>query len=133
MPECTRTIDNVHLLRYSRTVPSLNSTNFRKQMFPLLDRAAAGAVIEILHNGVVIHVTSQRGSTKLCLELLTVEAKRQIEKNDLFLPPMALLELQYLFDRKRIGVEPIQISTCLQATFGVNLCAYPGYRAGGSS
>jgi len=67
------------------------------------------------------------------VERLTVEAKRQIEKNDLFLPPMALLELQYLFDRKRIGVEPIQISTCLQATFGVNLCAYPGYRAGGSS
>jgi len=59
------------------------------------------------------------------VERLTVEAKRQIEKNDLFLPPMALLELQYLFDRKRIGVEPIQISTYLQATFGVNLCAYP--------
>jgi len=40
-------------------------------MFPLLDRAAAGEVIEILHKGVVIHVTSQRGSTKLS------RAKRQ--------------------------------------------------------
>lgn len=59
------------------------------------------------------------------IERLSEEAKRQIEGNDLLISPMALVELQYLFDRKRIGVEPMKMYTYLQATFDVNLCSFP--------
>jgi PIN domain nuclease of toxin-antitoxin system len=58
------------------------------------------------------------------VERLSAEAKRQIEASDLLISPMVLLELQYLFDRKRIGVEPMAMYAYLQATFGVGLCSY---------
>jgi hypothetical protein len=35
-----------------------------------------------------------------------------------------LLQLQYLFDRQRTGVEPVPMYAYLQATFGVGLCSY---------
>jgi PIN domain nuclease of toxin-antitoxin system len=56
---------------------------------------------------------------------LTEEAKRQIEANDLLISPMVLLELQYLFDKKTVGVEAMGIYTVLQTVFGVNLCRFP--------
>jgi len=59
------------------------------------------------------------------IERLSEEAKRQIESNDLLISPMALLELQYLSDRKRVGVEPLSIFTYLHATFDANLCSFP--------
>jgi PIN domain nuclease of toxin-antitoxin system len=59
------------------------------------------------------------------IERLSEEAKRQIEANDLLISPMVLLELQYLYDRKRIGVEPMDIYTHVHGTFGVNLCSFP--------
>lgn len=59
------------------------------------------------------------------VERLSAEAKRRMETNDLLISPMVLLELQYLFDRKRIGVEPVPLYAYLQATFGVVLCSYP--------
>ena len=59
------------------------------------------------------------------LSRLSAEAKRQIEANDLLISPMVLLEFQYLYDRKRIGVEPIPLYTYLNATFGVDLCSFP--------
>lgn len=58
------------------------------------------------------------------VERLTAAAKRRIESSDLLISPMALLELRYLFDRKRIGVEPMPMYAYLQATFGVGLCSY---------
>lgn len=58
-------------------------------------------------------------------ERLTEEAKRQIEANDLLISPMALLELQYLFERKRVRVQAITIYLDLHTTFGVKLCTFP--------
>jgi PIN domain nuclease of toxin-antitoxin system len=59
------------------------------------------------------------------VERLSAEAKKQIEANDLLISPMVLLELQYLFDRKRIGVRPVPLFNYLNATFGVDLCGFP--------
>jgi PIN domain nuclease of toxin-antitoxin system len=56
---------------------------------------------------------------------LTTEARRQIERNDLLLSPMALLELQYLFDRQRIRRHAMEIYTDLHGAFGVTLCQFP--------
>ena len=56
---------------------------------------------------------------------LTTEAKRQIEQNDLLLSPMAYLELQYLFDRKRVAARPIQVYLELHAQIGLTLCTFP--------
>lgn len=58
-------------------------------------------------------------------ENLTEEAKRQIEANDLLISPMVLLELQYLFDKKRVAIEPMAIYMALHADLGVNLCSFP--------
>ena len=38
------------------------------------------------------------------IEKLSLEAKRQIEANDLLLSPMVLLEFLYLYERERIAV-----------------------------
>lgn len=59
------------------------------------------------------------------LERLTQEAKRQIEKNDLLISPMAFLELQYLFDRKRVSTSPLEIYTNLHGAIGLSLCNFP--------
>lgn len=56
---------------------------------------------------------------------LTEEAKRQIERNDLLISPMVLLEFQLLRERKRISKEPMAIYNELQARLGVNLCSFP--------
>lgn len=59
------------------------------------------------------------------IERLSSAAKRQIEASDLLISPMALLELQYLYDRKRVGLEPIRILDYLSSTFGAGLCHFP--------
>ena len=56
---------------------------------------------------------------------LSAEAKRQIEANDLLISPMVLLELQYLFERKRIRVEPVPLQSYLNSTFGISVCDFP--------
>jgi len=56
---------------------------------------------------------------------LSNDVKRQIEANDLLLSPMALLELDYLFRRKKIGVGAEAMFATLNASFGVALCQYP--------
>jgi PIN domain nuclease of toxin-antitoxin system len=56
---------------------------------------------------------------------LTEEAKRQIERNDLLISPLILLEFQYLFDKKRAAADPMTIYTVLHTDFGVNLCSFP--------
>lgn len=58
-------------------------------------------------------------------ERLSLAAKRKIEECDLLISPMVLLELQYLFDRKRVSVEPVPLCTYLRVTFGVEICSYP--------
>ncbi len=40
-------------------------------------------------------------------EKLSPSAKKQIDGNDLLISPMVLLEFQYLYDRKRVGIEPV--------------------------
>ena len=56
---------------------------------------------------------------------LSAEAKRQVEKNDVLISPMVFLELQYLYDRKRIHVEPVSVLAYLTATIGATLCSFP--------
>jgi PIN domain nuclease of toxin-antitoxin system len=59
------------------------------------------------------------------LERLSTQAKRHIDAHDLLLSPMVLLELQYLYDRKRISVRPGDLTGYLSATFDVEICGYP--------
>ncbi|MBI4877829.1 MAG: PIN domain-containing protein [Acidobacteria bacterium] len=59
------------------------------------------------------------------VERLSAEAKKQIEANQLLISPMVLLEFQYLYDRKRIGVEPMALYSYLNAVFGIDLCCFP--------
>lgn len=58
-------------------------------------------------------------------ENLTEEAKRQIQNNDLLISPMVLLELEYLFERKRVSASATKIYTDLHIDFGVTLCSFP--------
>jgi PIN domain nuclease of toxin-antitoxin system len=59
------------------------------------------------------------------VEEFSMEAKRQLEANDLLISPMVLLEFDYLFQRKRIGVGAKALFATLNAGFGVGLCNYP--------
>ena len=59
------------------------------------------------------------------VDRLSSEAKRQIEANDLLISPMVLLELQYLFERKRVRVEPGPLQGYLNSTFGIAVCDFP--------
>jgi PIN domain nuclease of toxin-antitoxin system len=59
------------------------------------------------------------------LERISAMAKREIEDNDLLLSPMVLLEMEYLYRRKRIAVEPVALFSYLNTTFGIGLCDYP--------
>jgi len=59
------------------------------------------------------------------VELLSAEAKKQIEANDLLLSPMTLLELHYLYKRKRCRAAATAVCDYLATRFGVALCGYP--------
>ncbi len=59
------------------------------------------------------------------VDRLSTEAKRRIEDRDLLLSPMALLELQYLYERKRIAVDAISAFGYLNSTLGIALCGFP--------
>jgi PIN domain nuclease of toxin-antitoxin system len=56
---------------------------------------------------------------------LTSAAKREIEKNDLLISPMAYIELDYLFRQGRVGMDAPTIYANLNGTFGVILCQFP--------
>jgi PIN domain nuclease of toxin-antitoxin system len=56
---------------------------------------------------------------------LSAEAKRQVENSNVLLSPMAFLEIQYLYDRKRINIEPVPLLAYLTATIGATLCNFP--------
>ncbi|MGP8246118.1 MAG: type II toxin-antitoxin system VapC family toxin [Bryobacteraceae bacterium] len=59
------------------------------------------------------------------IERISRAAKQRIEECDLLLSPMALLELQYLYERKRITVDAGEAYGYLNATFGIALCGLP--------
>jgi len=59
------------------------------------------------------------------IERLSSQAKKSIEANDILISPMVLLELQFLYDRKRISVKPNSILSDLVADFGVAVCNLP--------
>lgn len=54
--------------------------------------------------------------------LLSEKACQLIEENELSVSPMVLLELQYLFEIKRITVEPTVIFDSLAESIGLQKC-----------
>jgi PIN domain nuclease of toxin-antitoxin system len=59
------------------------------------------------------------------LERLGTEGKRQMEANDLLISPMVLLEMNYLFESKKIRYTAKEIYAALNAAFGLTLCTIP--------
>ena len=57
-------------------------------------------------------------------ENLTIEAKQQIEANDLLISPMVLLELEYLHERKKLNPAAKQMLANLHVQLGVNICHF---------
>lgn len=58
------------------------------------------------------------------LEELTIQAKRQLEANDLLISPMVLLEFDYLFQRRKITIGARALFSTINASFGVELCNF---------
>lgn len=56
------------------------------------------------------------------VEEFSTEAKRGIEANELLISPIVLLEFDYLFQRKRIGVAAKALYETLHSDFGVTVC-----------
>ncbi|MCI5124591.1 MAG: PIN domain-containing protein [Candidatus Electrothrix sp. AR5] len=56
------------------------------------------------------------------LSLLSKKACQLIEENELLISPLVLLELQYLFEIKRITVEPTVIFDALAESIGLQKC-----------
>lgn len=56
------------------------------------------------------------------VEKLTNSAKREIEDCDLLISPMVLLELDYLYTRKRINVPAKEMYATIHTDFGVTMC-----------
>jgi PIN domain nuclease of toxin-antitoxin system len=59
------------------------------------------------------------------VERLTQAAKREIEASDLLISPIVLLELEYLFRRKKIGIPPRDLYHTIHVDFGVSMCGLP--------
>jgi PIN domain nuclease of toxin-antitoxin system len=59
------------------------------------------------------------------IEEFSMEARRQIEANDLLISPMVLLEFDYLFQRGKIAIGARVLFATLNASFGVELCDFP--------
>ena len=56
---------------------------------------------------------------------LSQPAKRAIERYDLRISPVVLLELEYLYEIRRAPVAAVAASAKLQAELGVEVCDYP--------
>jgi PIN domain nuclease of toxin-antitoxin system len=56
------------------------------------------------------------------IEEFSMEAMRQLEANDLLISPTVLLEFDYLFQRKRIGIGARPLFAAISASFDVRLC-----------
>lgn len=55
------------------------------------------------------------------IELLSPEARRVINENDLFISPIVILELEYLFEIGRLRVDANTIVQYLQAGIGLRI------------
>ena len=56
---------------------------------------------------------------------LTLAAKEYIEKTDLRISPIVFLELQYLFEIKRVAMPAQEAYHYLHETIGVTICQFP--------
>ena len=56
---------------------------------------------------------------------LSKAAEREIERSELRMSPMALLELEYLYERKRTRWSAERIVDDLRESLGVQLCTIP--------
>ncbi|HYW43437.1 MAG TPA: hypothetical protein VE959_11315, partial [Bryobacteraceae bacterium] len=45
--------------------------------------------------------------------------------NDLLVSPMVLLEMQYLYERKRMAVAPASVYATLHSSFDIGVCGFP--------
>ncbi len=59
------------------------------------------------------------------LDKLTPKASTAIEESDLLISPMVLLELQYLYEIKRIIHPPQVLLNQLESQIGLGLCNHP--------
>jgi PIN domain nuclease of toxin-antitoxin system len=59
------------------------------------------------------------------LDRLTRKAIQAVEKSDLLISPMVLLELEYLHEIKRITRPPQVLLNQLETQIGVRVCAHP--------
>lgn len=55
------------------------------------------------------------------IELLSPEAKKVIEENDVFISPIVILELEYLFEIGRLKVDAHTIVQYLQTSIGLRI------------
>lgn len=58
-------------------------------------------------------------------DLFSQKAKEQIENSDLYVSPTVLLELQYLFETKKILKHPHEILDDLVSRIGIRVCDLP--------
>jgi PIN domain nuclease of toxin-antitoxin system len=56
---------------------------------------------------------------------LTVAAKEYIEKTDLLISPIVILELQYLFEIRRVSQPAQEAYQYLHQTIGLTVCEFP--------
>ena len=59
------------------------------------------------------------------IEKFTQAAKREIEASDLLISPLVLLELEYLYKRKKVGIPPREIYHTIHVDFGIRMCGLP--------
>ena len=60
---------------------------------------------------------------------LTLAAKEHIEKTDLLICPMVYLELEYLFEIKRVSQPAEEVYQYLHKTIGLSVCQFPIHTA----
>ena len=56
---------------------------------------------------------------------LTKSARREVERNELRISPMVMLELDYLYRRGKLRLSAPEIYANLDGTFGVSMCPLP--------
>jgi PIN domain nuclease of toxin-antitoxin system len=59
------------------------------------------------------------------IERLSAAAKTEIDASELLISPMVLLELEYLYERKRIRLGCRLVYSYLNSRLGVSLCGFP--------
>ncbi len=62
------------------------------------------------------------------IERFPSKARQMLENDPLLVSPMAILELEYLYEIERIKVIPAQIVEYLESTADVNICSISFHR-----